>query len=113
MEKEERNGDEAKKMSRYYKLIDPIETTTTLNIAKRENGAVKYQHIKLDPGEKYELCDDEVFINSLQNAKVQKRYSKDLVTKLKSFGVPYEETSCSSCRGRIKKISYRVVEIGG
>lgn len=98
-------------MSRYYKLIDAIETPTTLNVARLQNGITKYGHIRLDPGKKYELDEDRIFISSLKNAKVQKRYSKELAERLDTFQIPYEETICKSCGGRIKKLSYAVVEV--
>lgn len=98
-------------MSSYYKLIDAIDTPQKINCARRVNGIVKYGHVPLEPGRRYELGDDEVFINSLKSVTTQKPYSKELVSILESYGVPYEEKFCRTCGGKVKKISYNVVEV--
>lgn len=98
-------------MSSYFKLIDAIDTPMKINVARRENGIVKYCHVQLTPGKKYELGDDEVFINSLRSVTTQKSYSKELVSILESYGVPYEEKFCRTCGGKVKKIAYNVVEV--
>lgn len=98
-------------MNKYFKLIDAIETSTAINVARRVNGVTKYGHVRLEPGKQYELDDDIVFLNSLKNAKIQKEHSTEIVNKLKRLGIPYEEKSCMTCGGRVKKISYRIVEI--
>ena len=98
-------------MSKYFKLIDAIDTITTLNVASQQNGATIYSHVRLKPGEKYELGEDEVFSKSLQDIKVERPYSQQLVEELMSLNVGYTETVCKSCGGRIKKISYSVIEI--
>lgn len=98
-------------MSGYYKLVAGIDSTTTLNVARRDAVGITYSHIKLMPGQKYPLDNDEVFLNSLKNARVQTQYSRELADNLNSLGIPYEEHECRACGGRIKKISYVVVEV--
>ena len=98
-------------MTSYFKLIDAIDTPLKLNVARRENGIVKYCHVNLNPGEKYELGDDDVFKRSLSNATVKKAYSKELVSKLTALSIPYKEEFCKTCGGKVKKISYNVVEV--
>lgn len=98
-------------MSSYYKLIDAIDTLTKINVARKVNGIVRYGHVSLNPGVKYELGDDEVFVNSLRSVTTQKPYSKELISILESYGVPYEEKFCRTCGGKVKKIAYNVVEV--
>lgn len=98
-------------MARYYKLIDPIKTATTLNVAQNQDGKSTYIHIRLEPGQVYELNEDQLFIRSLKNAKIDRRYSEHLVNELKALKINYTEHFCKSCGGRAKRISYPVVEI--
>ncbi|MGX7412514.1 hypothetical protein [Enterococcus caccae] len=98
-------------VSKYFKLIDTIDTITTLNVASQQNGRTTYSHVRLKPGEKYELGNDEVFINSLQHIQIERAYSLQLVNELTALGIDYTENFCKSCGGRIKKVSYSVVEI--
>lgn len=98
-------------MSRYFKLIDAIDSPQTINVARRKNGVVNYGYVELFPGKKYELADDDIFVKSLKGATVTKRHSSELVAMLKEYGIPYTEKYCSSCGGRVKKISYCVVEV--
>ncbi|MEI5990409.1 hypothetical protein [Enterococcus crotali] len=98
-------------MSKYFKLINAIDTITTLNVASQKDGVIIYSHVRLKPGEKYELGDDKVFSRSLQQIQVERPYSQPLANELRSLGIEYTESSCKSCGGRIKKISYSVVEI--
>ncbi|MBO0467857.1 hypothetical protein JZO73_09975 [Enterococcus plantarum] len=98
-------------MSKYFKLIRAIDTITTLNVASQKEGVTTYSHVRLKPGEKYELGDDKVFNQSLQNIQIERPYSQQLVKELMSLGVEYTESACKSCGGRIKKISYAAVEI--
>lgn len=98
-------------MSRFYKLTDAVDTPTTLNVARKQGGGTKYEHIKLVPGMKYELEDDPVFVNSLCSAKLQKPYSQELINKLEAFAIPYEKKYCKVCGDKMKKISFAVVEM--
>ncbi|MEI5994015.1 hypothetical protein [Candidatus Enterococcus mansonii] len=97
-------------MPKYFKLIDAIDTITTLNVASQKNGATVYNHVRLKPGECHEVGNDQVFIRSLQNMQVERPYSLELVNELSSLGVKYTEKICKSCGGRIKKVSYSVIE---
>lgn len=98
-------------MSRYFKLIDVIDTPTTLNVARRQDGVVKYGHVRLEPGKKYVLDHDEVLEKSLQGAAIKEPYSRELVEKLNKHQIPYEEVYCHTCGGRTRKISYVIVEV--
>ncbi|MBL1227995.1 hypothetical protein IW492_01965 [Enterococcus sp. BWB1-3] len=98
-------------MSKQYKLIDSVHTRTTLNVARNHNGAVKYEHVTLFPAQSYELEEDPLFIQSLKNAEIKRKYSKTLVNELDALGISYKESSCKSCGGKVKQISYKVVEI--
>ena len=99
------------KGNKYFKLIDAIDTQMTLNVAKKQNGFVKYGHITLQPGARYELTDDVIFKESLKGARVKKAYSKELEEVLKKHNIPYEEIYCKTCGGRTKKLSYAIVEV--
>lgn len=98
-------------LSRYFKLIDAIKTTTTLNVARNQTGSASYAHIRLEPGCNYALEEDELFIRSLEKAKIEKRYSEQLAKELTALGIDYTEHYCKSCGGRAKRISYSAVEI--
>ena len=99
------------KQSRYFKLIDAIDTPQTISAARRRNGITRQVHIKLMPGEKYELEDDEVFIASLKRAKVEKKYTAELEQKLKANNIDYTEKVCRPCGGKVKHLIYYVVEV--
>lgn len=98
-------------MNGYFKLIDAVKSPTTINVAEKSNGRTRNKHVKLFPGEKYKLPDDEVYIASLKAAKVQRPKTKDLEDALKRSGVPYEEKACKSCGGRVIKLHYCVIEV--
>ena len=66
--------------------------------------------IKLSPNEVYET-EDEAMIQWFRGYRRKVRYSKQLENTLKEAGVPYEIELCRSCGGKIKKISYQVVEV--
>lgn len=97
-------------MSKYFKLIDAIDTITTLNVASQKEGVTAYSHIRLKPGERYELGDDKVFRQSLKNIQIERPYSQQLVNELTCLNIDYTESFCKSCGGRIKKISYVAIE---
>ena len=50
-------------------------------------------------------------IVTFRNHKRKVRYKKDLADILTKNGVPFELEMCRSCGGRVKKISYQVVEV--
>ncbi|WP_236674767.1 hypothetical protein [Enterococcus sp. BWR-S5] len=99
------------KMTKYFKLITGIDTAMTLNVARTENGQAVYSHVRLNPGERYELGDDDLFIQSLKQAKAERRYSKQLETQLKASGIDYTQSICKSCGGKATRLSYSVIEI--
>lgn len=66
--------------------------------------------IKLAPNEVYET-EDEAMIQWFRDYRRKVRYSKQLENTLKEADVPYEIELCRSCGGKIKKISYQVVEV--
>lgn len=47
--------------------------------------------------------DDEAFIQSLENASVEKLYSDKLVTELENNGIQFEVFNGGCCGGKIKK----------
>lgn len=98
-------------MSRYFRLVGAINTRTTLNIAHNDNGKTAYTHIQLEPGIKYDLQEDELFIRSLRSAKIEKRYSDQLVKELNDLEINYTEHYCRSCGGKAKRVSYSAIEI--
>lgn len=66
--------------------------------------------IRLVPGKLYET-DDKAMIDFFRSYKRDVRYNADLENRLKAYDVPYEIKYCKVCSGRVKKISYRVVEV--
>lgn len=101
-----------------YRLnkAETVETRIN-NVAKTRNingkAIVTYSNfISLIPNKVYET-DDEAMINFFKNYKrvVKGRHTADLEQALKSAEVPYEVEFCRSCGGRVKKISYKLVEV--
>lgn len=99
-----------------YKLNNAEKVQVTINnIAKTKiiNGKpiVTYNnYIRLAPNKVYET-DDEAMLNFFRQYKRKVRYNADLENALKTHGVPYDIEWCKACSGRVKKISYRVVEV--
>lgn len=67
-------------------------------------------YARLVPGKIYET-DDEAMLDFFRNYKRKVRYSTQLEQVLKDNDVSYEVEYCRSCDGKVKKISYRVVEV--
>ena len=88
-------------------LINNVAKTKTMN----GRSVVTYSnYINLVPGVIYET-DDEAMLNFFENYKRKVRYNAELEEALKLNKVPYEVEYCRSCGGKIKKISYKVVEV--
>lgn len=88
-------------------LINNVAKTKTMN----GRSVVTYSnYINLVPGVIYET-DDEAMLNFFENYKRKVRYNAELEKALKLNKVPYEVEYCRSCGGKIKKISYKVVEV--
>lgn len=66
--------------------------------------------MKLVPGEEYET-DDEAMLEYFRRHRQKVRYSQELEDTLSRNGVKYEVEMCKSCGGRVKKISYQLVEV--
>lgn len=98
-------------MGRYYKLIDPIQTPTTIRVCNLINGVQKYSNITLCVGKKYEMAPEKCFEKSLRNATTRKPYNIDLENTLKKAGVEYKLNNCKTCGGRKKTIEYCVIEV--
>lgn len=85
------------------------------NVAKTKtiNGRsiVTYSnYIRLAPNKEYET-DDEAMLNWFRSYRNKVRYNSSLELALKNNNVPYEIELCRSCGGKVKKISYQVVEV--
>lgn len=99
-----------------YRLNSAETVPVTLyNVAKTKtvNGRsiVTYSnYIRLSPGEEYET-DDEAMLRYFREYRRKVRYDSGLARKLERNNVPYETEMCKSCGGRIKKISYQIVEV--
>ena len=66
--------------------------------------------MRLIPGEEY-VTDDEATIEWLKDYRRKVRYNKSVENALNNAGVPYDLELCRSCGGRIKKISYNLMEV--
>lgn len=99
-----------------YRLNKAEKVSVTINnVAKTKviNGKpiVTYSnYIRLAPNTVYET-DDEAMLNFFRGYKRKVRYNAELERALKEHNVPYDIEYCKSCGGKIKKISYRVVEV--
>lgn len=90
-------------------------SATINNVAKTKeiNGrkVVTYSnYIKLAPNQVYQT-EDEAMLAFFRAYKRKVRYNAELERALKQNDVPYEIEYCKSCGGRIKKISYQLVEV--
>lgn len=88
---------------------------TLYNIAKtkRINGKdiVTYSnYIRLIPGEEYET-DDEAMAKWFKAHRRKAKYTPTLANALRDNNVPFDVEFCRSCGGKIKKISYQIVEV--
>lgn len=99
-----------------YRLNKAEKVSVTINnVAKTKeiNGKsiVTYSnYIRLAPNMVYKT-DDEAMLNFFRNYKRKVRYTAEIERALKENDVPYEVEYCRSCGGKIKKISYRPVEV--
>lgn len=88
-------------------LINNVAKTKIIN----GKSIVTYSnYINLVPGVVYKT-DDEAMLNFFRNYKRKVRYNAEIERALKENKVPYEIEMCRSCGGKIKKISYRPVEV--
>ena len=102
-------------MTEYRLNKDEKVSVTINNVAKTKviNGKsiVTYSnYIRLAPNTVYKT-DDEAMLNFFRAYKRKVRYTAEIERALKDNNVPYEIEMCRSCGGKIKKISYRVVEV--
>lgn len=67
-------------------------------------------YIRIAPNEVLKT-DDKALIEFLEGYKIKLRYNAELEKALQQNGVPYEVEYCKSCGGRIRKISYRPIEV--
>lgn len=99
-----------------YRLNSAERVQATINnVAKTKiiNGRkiTTYSNfIKLAPGKVYET-DDEAMIEFFKAYRREVRYNAELEQALKENNVPYELKYCRSCGGKVKKISYPLVEV--
>ena len=99
-----------------YRLNKAEKVSVTINnVAKTKviNGKsiVTYSnYIRLAPNTVYKT-DDEAMLIFFRAYKRKVRYTAEIERALQENGVPYEIEMCRSCGGKIKKISYRVVEV--
>ena len=99
-----------------YRLNKAETVPVTLyNVAKTKhiNGKdiVTYSnYIRMIPGEEYET-DDEAMLNWFRKHRRKVKYSQALAKTLSENGVPFDTEFCRSCGGKIKKISYQIVEV--
>lgn len=108
-------------MTGYFKLIDAVTSPQNIAVAKQKKGYVSNTHVRILPGETYDirykdangnfLDPDPVYIESLRGAKVAKRKTDSLEATLKAHNVPYEEILCKSCGGRVAKLQYNIIEV--
>lgn len=95
----------------YYKLIDAIDVPKNLSVVTRKGSAVRYGKIRLDPGKKYEIPEDETLLKSLKDAMETTRYTPEREAALKACHANYEKKVCKSCGGKVLKLVYHVVEV--
>lgn len=98
-------------MKGYFKLIDLVTVPETIHIARKHQGMVQNRRMKLQPGVKYQLEDDELFIKCLERASITKRKTPELVKTLERNNIPYKEKMCKACAGNVAKLEYQIIEV--
>lgn len=99
-----------------YRLNKAEKVTVTINnvpktkVIKGKAIVTYSNYIRLAPDKVYET-DDEAMLEFFRTYKRKVRYNADLERTLKNNGVPYDIEYCRSCGGKVKKISYQVVEV--
>ena len=99
-----------------YRLNKAETLPVTINnvaVSKMVNGRsiVSYSnYIRLVPGKVYE-SDDEAMISFFRNYRRKVRHTDTLERNLRSNDVPFSIEYCKSCGGKVRKISYQVVEV--
>ena len=87
--------------------IDHVAKTKVVN----NKPVVTYSnYINLVPGKTYET-DDEAMLSFFRAYRRKVRYNAEIERALKECNVPYDIEYCRSCGGKIRKISYQVVEV--
>lgn len=76
----------------------------------REIVVTERNKMKLVPNVEY-VTDDKATIEFLRSQKAKLRYNEQTIRALESAGVPYEIEYCRSCGGKVKKISYSLIEV--
>lgn len=95
----------------YYKLIDAIDVPKNLSVVTRKGSTVRYGKMRLEPGKKYEIPEDETLFNAIKNATETTRYTPEREEALKACHANYEKKVCKSCGGKVLKLVYHVVEV--
>lgn len=99
-------------MAQYYKLIDAVSESVTLNLPYMRDGVKVYKFFVLRPGKQYdEHIEDPVFVNALKGASKRVTYTPEREEALKKCGAKYEVKVCKSCGGKVKKIDIWLVEV--
>lgn len=99
-----------------YRLNKAETVPVTLNhVAKTKvihgREVITYQnYIRLSPNTEYKT-DDKAMAEWFKAYRRKANYSESLERALKANNVPYEIEYCKTCRGRVKKISYQIVEV--
>jgi len=95
----------------YYKLIDGIEKGKTVKVKMTCGKEIVTKYINVFPDTRYDLPDDDAFIESLENIVVTESYCDDLIQRLETAGIDYEIEYCKGCGGRIRQVTYRLIEV--
>lgn len=98
------------RLNKAEKVIVTINNVAKTKIINGRSIVTYSNYIRLAPGKTYET-DDEAMLNFFKSYKRKVRYNAQTEEALKENGVPYEIEYCRSCGGRVKKISYQIVEV--
>lgn len=99
-----------------YRLNKAENVSVTINnvaktVVRGGKSIVTYSnYIRLAPDKVYET-DDEAMLNFFRGYTRKVRYNAELEKALKEHNVPYDIEYCKSCGGKVKKISYHIVEV--
>lgn len=83
---------------KHYRLISAVTIPMNVDVCWRKNGATVYGFVRLEPGEEYDLPDDDDLLKkSLEDATAKVTYTKSFEETLKKANVSYEVVP-PSCR---------------
>lgn len=98
-----------------YRLNPLISVSQNLTLqmwANPQKTSIKAVFVKLEPGVFYaQYADDDKFVQSLREWKVELRSTDRLIEALKQQGIPYTTRRGCACRGGHLLVKFNGIEV--